>query len=166
MGFLKILFLLLPLSAFAADGGGVGQTAELLAANAPMNTTCVRGAFLNALTDNADKITQDAPESDVKQWIYDTFQSAETLGTVLSCPEIINADENETIRFLPIQYTFPNGREIVVNYETQPKVLEQHFMLATKTELPTDDPNPAVSPDDATATWVNTCFHATMKSKK
>lgn len=156
MGFLKILFLLLPLSAFAADGGGVGQTAELLAANAPMNTTCVRGAFLNALTDNADKITQDAPESDVKQWIYDTFQSAETLGTVLSCPEIINADENETIRFLPIQYTFPNGREIVVNYETQPKVLEQHFMLATKTELPTDDPNPAVSPDDATATWVNT----------
>ena len=150
------LFILLPLSAFAAGGGGVGQTATLLAANAPANTTCVRNAFVNALYDNADKIDETASESAVKQWIYDTIQSAETLGEVLACPEIIDADENETIRFLPIQYTFPNGREIVVNYETQPKVLEQRFMLATKTELPTNDPNPAVSEFDETATWTNT----------
>ena len=148
-------FFLLPLSAFAA-GGGIEQTANLLSANAPANTTCVRNAFANALYDNADKIDETAPESAVKQWIYDTMQSAETLGAVLTCPEIIDADENETIRFLPIQYTFPNGREIVVNYETQPKVLEQRFMLATKTELPTTDPNPAVSEFDETATWTNT----------
>ena len=134
----------------------MGQTATLLAANAPADTTCVRNAFVAALYDNADKISGDAPESAVKQWIYDTIQSAETLGTVLACPEIINADETDTIRFLPIEYTFPNGREIVVNYETQPKVLEQRFMLATKTELPTSDPNPAVSEFDETATWINT----------
>ena len=153
----KYFFLfLLPLSAFAAGGGGVGQTATLLAANAPADTTCVRNAFVAALYDNADKISGDAPESMVKQWIYDTIQSAETLGTVLACPEIINADETDTIRFLPIEYTFPNGRQIVVNYETQPKVLEQRFMLATKTELPTSDPNPAVSEFDETATWTNT----------
>ena len=152
----KLFFLfLLPLSAFAADGG-VTQTTELLNANAPANTTCVRNAFVNALYENADKIDEDAPESAVKQWIYDTIQSAETLGDVLTCPEIMDADENETIRFLPIQYTFPNGREIIVNYETQPKVLEQRFMLATKTELPTTDPNPAVSEFDETATWTNT----------
>jgi len=153
---LKHLFLfLLPLSAFAA-GGGVTQTAELLNANAPANTTCVRNAFVNALYENADKIDEAAPESAVKQWIYDTIQSAETLGDVLTCPEIMDADENETIRFLPIQYTFPNGREIIVNYETQARVLEQRFMLATKTELPTTDPNPAVSEFDETATWTNT----------
>lgn len=151
----NLFFLLLPLSAFAA-GGGVEQTANLLSANTPANTTCVRNAFANALYDNADKIDETASESAVKQWIYDTIQSAETLGEVLACPEIIDADENETIRFLPIQYTFPNGREIVVNYETQPKVLEQRFMLTTKTELPTDDPNPAVSEFDGTATWTNT----------
>lgn len=154
---MKNLFFLflLPLSAFAA-GGGVTQTANLLSANAPANTTCVRNAFMNALYENADKIDEDAPESAVKQWIYDTIQSAETLGDVLTCPEIMDADENETIRFLPIQYTFPNGREIIVNYETQPRVLEQRFMLATKTELPTTDPNPAISEFDETATWTNT----------
>jgi hypothetical protein len=152
---LFLCFLLLPLSAFAA-GGGVMQTAELLNANAPANTTCVRNAFVNALYENADKIDEDAPESAVKQWIYDTIQSAETLGDVLTCPEIMDADENETIRFLPIQYTFPNGREIIVNYETQAHVLEQRFMLATKTELPTTDPNPAISEFDETATWTNT----------
>mgnify|MGYP003289399443 CR=1 FL=1 len=156
MNILKsFFFFLLPLSAFAA-GGGVTQTTELLNANAPANTTCVRNAFVNALYENADKIDENAPESAVKQWIYDTIQSAETLGEVLACPEIIDADENETIRFLPIQYTFPNGREIVVNYETQPKVLEQRFMLATKTELPTTDPNPEISEFDETATWTNT----------
>ncbi len=152
---LLFFFFLLPLSAFAA-GGGVTQTAELLNANAPANTTCVRNAFVNALYENADKIDESAPESAVKQWIYDTIQSAETLGDVLTCPEIMDADENETIRFLPIQYTFPNGREIIVNYETQAQVLEQRFMLATKTELPTTDPNPAVSEFDETATWTNT----------
>lgn len=152
---LFLVFISVSLSAFAA-GGGIEQTADLLSANAPANTTCVRNAFMNALYENADKIDETAPESAVKQWIYDTIQSAETLGEVLACPEIIDADENETIRFLPIQYTFPNGREIVVNYETQPKVLEQRFMLATKTELPTTDPNPAVSEFDETATWTNT----------
>ncbi len=151
---LMLYIFLLPLSAFAA--GGVEQTAELLAANAPANTTCVRNAFMNALYENADKISETAPEAEVKQWIYDTFQSAETLGTVLTCPEIIDADEMDTIRFLPIEYVFPNGRQIVVNYETQPKVLEQRFMLATKTELPTSDPNPEVSEYDESATWTNT----------
>lgn len=156
MNIIKPLLFLLPFSAFAAGGGGVGQTTTLLAANAPADTTCVRNAFVAALYDNADKISGDAPESAVKQWIYDTIQSAETLGTVLACPEIINADENDTIRFLPIEYKFPNGRQIIVNYETQPKVLEQRFMLATKTELPTSDPNPEISEFDETATWTNT----------
>lgn len=148
-------FLLLIFSVFSANGG-IEQTANLLSANAPANTTCVRNAFMNALYDNADKISQDAPESEVKEWIYSTIQSPETLGEVLACPEIVDADDYDTIRFLPIQYNFPNGREIIVNYETQPKILKQHFMLATKTELPTTDPNPEISPDDETATWVNT----------
>ena len=152
---LKYLFLLFPLTAFAA--GGIEQTSELLnAQNQQLNTTCVRNAFVNALQDNAHNISEDAPEAEVKQWIYDTFQSAETLGEVLACPEIVESDEMTTIRFMPIEYNFPNGRQIVVNYETQPKVLHQHFMLATKAELPTTDPNPEVSPYDEKATWTNT----------
>ena len=54
------------------------------------------------------------------------------------------------------KYTFPGGREIIVNYETQPKVLKQRLSLATKRGLPSDDPNPRVGSADDTAVWTNT----------
>jgi hypothetical protein len=147
------LFLLFPITAFAA--GGFQTTAEILASLQPADTTCSRTAFENALSENAGNISENDSEYDVRQWIYSVMMSPETLGDVLSCPEIVNADDTDTFRFMP-KYTFPNGREIVITYETQPRVLEQHFMLANKTELPTNDPNPELSPDDPHATWVNT----------
>ena len=147
------LFLLFPLTAVAA--GNFQTTEQILESLRPVDTTCSTTAFENALHENANAISENDSEYDVRQWIYSIMMSPETLGEVLSCPEIANADDTDTFRFIP-KYTFPNGREIIITYETQPKVLEQHFMLANKNELPTNNPNPELSPDDPNATWVNT----------
>ena len=148
-----LFFLLFPLTAFAA--GDINTTAELLNAARPVNTECATAEFENALRENSFMVNENDDRETVRDWIYDVIQSPEALGAVLSCPEIADADDVATL-FMPIKYTFPNGRTIEINYETQPRVLDQRFMLATKTELPTNDPNPSVASTDANATWVNT----------
>ncbi|MBQ6736458.1 MAG: hypothetical protein IJQ90_03155 [Alphaproteobacteria bacterium] len=148
-----LLFLLFPLSAFAA--GDINTTAELLNMSHRVNAECATMEFNNALAENAYLMNENDDRDVVRDWIYDILQSPEALGAVLSCPEVADADETDTI-YMPIKYTFPGGRTIDINYETQVKVLEQRFMLATKTELPTNDPNPGISSTDEHATWVNT----------
>lgn len=147
------LFLLFPLTAFAA--GDINTTAELLNVSPVVNSECATAEFNNALAENAYMVSENDDRDVIRDWIYDILQSPEALGAVLSCPEIADADENDTI-YMPIKYTFPNGRTIDINYETQVKVLDQRFALATKRELPTNDPNPAISATDPNATWVNT----------
>lgn len=120
-----------------------------------VNAECATMEFNNALAENAYLMNENDDRDVVRDWIYDILQSPEALGAVLSCPEVADADETDTI-YMPIKYTFPGGRTIDINYETQVKVLEQRFMLATKTELPTNDPNPGISSTDEHATWVNT----------
>ena len=148
-----LLFLLLPLSAFAA--GDINTTAELLKITNRINSECATAEFNNALAENSFMVSEDDDRDVVRDWIYDILQSPEALGAVLSCPEVADAEETDTV-YMPIKYTFPGGRTVDINYETQVKVLEQRFLLATKTELPTSDPNPAISPTDEHATWVNT----------
>lgn len=148
-----LLFLLFPITAFAA--GDINTTAELLNAARPVNTECATAEFENALHENSFMVNENDDRETVRDWIYDVIQSPEALGAVLSCPEIADADDTATL-FMPIKYTFPNGRTIEINYETQPRVLDQRFMLATKAELPTNNPNPSVASTDANATWVNT----------
>ena len=63
--------------------------------------------------------------------------------------------DDETITFLPIEYTFPGGRQIIVNYETQPKILKQRITISEKRELPYD-PNPEIGADGDTSVWTNT----------
>ena len=147
-----LFFLFFPLTAFAA--GDINTTAEILDATRPINTECATAEFENALRENDYMVSESDDRDTVRDWIYDILQSPEALGAVLSCPEIADADETATI-FMPIKYTFPGGRTVEINYETQPKVLDQRFMLTTKTELPTNDPNPEVSSTDEHATWVN-----------
>ena len=146
-------FLLFPLTAFAA--GDINTTAELLNVSPVVNSECATAEFNNALAENAYMVSENDDRDVIRDWIYDILQSPEALGAVLSCPEIIDADENDTI-YMPIKYTFPNGRTIDINYETQVKVLDQRFALATKTELPSNTPNPEISSIDPNATWVNT----------
>ena len=143
-----------PITAFAA--GDINTTAELLhLSTQKVDAACATMEFNNALAENAFMVNEADDQDVVRDWIYDILQSPEALGAVLSCPEIADADENDTV-YMPIKYTFPGGRTIDINYETQVKVLEQRFELATKTELPTDNPNPEISSIDEHATWVNT----------
>lgn len=151
--FLIIALYLVPFNAFAV--GDINTTTELLNIAKMIDTECATNEFNNALVENAFMVSESDDRDTVQNWVYDILQSPEVLGAVLQCPEIADADENTTV-FMPIKYTFPGGRTIDINYETQIKVLEQRFMLSTKTELPTDNPNPMVSSTDEHATWVNT----------
>lgn len=122
----------------------------------PDNTQCATAVFANALATTVQTVSEDAPNTEIQQWIRTTFATPDVLRRVLECPEIANADDTETITFIPIKYTFPGDRQIVVNYETQPRVLQQRLALADKRDLPTDNsPNSRIGAD-ATSVWTNT----------
>lgn len=128
---------------------------ELLA-TVPDDTLCATAVFKNALARSASGIDANATEQDVQKWIYATMQNAAVLNEVLNCPEFQNIPDDETITFLPITYTFPTGREIVINYETQPKILRQRIALGNKRNLPSSNPNPRVGAPDDDSIWTNT----------
>lgn len=155
------LFLLaiLPTSAMAES---VPVTYEDIQAQHPNNTECATGVFANALAKTAGSVSESAPELVVQQWIYTTFSDKTVLESVLACPEIANATDTDTIKFMPIQYVFPGGREIVVNYETQPKILKQRIRLANKRGTPSSDPNPRIGTDDAVWTNIDPAWYAIM----
>lgn len=126
------------------------------------NTECATGIFAKALAQTAGSVSESDPEPVIQQWIYLTFSEKETLESVLKCPEIANAADDDTIKFMPIQYLFPGGREIVVNYETQPKILKQRITLANKRGTPSSDPNPRIGADDAVWTNIDPSWYAIM----
>ena len=118
-------------------------------------TPCASQIFANALAKNANTVSeQDEPEI-IKEWIYKTFYNHNVLSEVLKCSELSSVPDTETIKFTPIKYTFPGGREIIVNYETQPKILKQRMTLGQKRSLPSSDPNPKIGEDGDTI-WTNT----------
>ena len=118
----------------------------------PDDTKCATAAFADALAATADKIPADAHENVVQQWVHQTFANSDVLRRVLACPEIVATADDETIKFLPIEYTFTGGRTITINYETQPKILKQRLTLSQKR-----DTSAVASPrlDDG-AVWTNT----------
>lgn len=119
-------------------------------------TECATAAFANALAATANTVSETDDEIVIQQWVHKTFADANVLRTVLACPEISNIDITETIKFLPIKYTFPGGREIVINYETQPKILHQRLMLATRAAMPPAGDSPRIGGDGDNAVWTNT----------
>lgn len=130
-------------------------TTELLQ-KTPDDTQCATAVFANALAYAATDVSETDHETVIQQWIYENFSNPDVLRAVLACPEISAAADNETIKFLPIEYTFPGGRQIVVNYETQPKILKQRLSLANKRGLPDDNPSPRIGAVGDTAVWTNT----------
>ncbi len=126
------------------------------------NTECATGVFANALAQTANTVSEYDDEQTIQQWIYNTFSDKTVLERVMACPEIANADDTDTIKFMPIQYLFPGGREIVVNYETQPKILKQRITIANKRGTPSSDPNPRIGADDAVWTNVDPAWYAIM----
>ena len=129
--------------------------ADVLLYSEPNDTECATGIFADALVKSSENISETDSESDIQQWIYQTFADADVLRAVLACPEFENLADDETIKFLPISYKFPGGREITINYETQPKILKQRITLGDKRDLPSNDPNPRIGPNDD-AIWTNT----------
>ncbi len=131
--------------------------AEILLQRAPDATECATAVFANALKQNAGAVSDASSETDVQSWIYQTFALPDVLQSVMSCPEVANAAPDDTIKFLPIEYTFPQGRKIVINYETQPKILSQRILIGDKRNLPTDtDPSPRIGGANDTSIWTNT----------
>jgi len=122
----------------------------------PTDTKCATKAFADALAAKVSEIDESAPESDVQTWIFATFSKPDVLEQVLACPEIQNAPEDEPIKFIPIEYTFPGGRKIVINYETEPQILKQRLRLANKRGTPGTNPNPKIGDPDDDAIWTHT----------
>ncbi len=119
-------------------------------------TPCASQTLANALAQTADTVTEQDEPDIIKGWIYKTFYDHNVLSNVLKCPEVSSVAETETIKFTPIKYTFPGGREIIINYETQPKILKQRVMLGTKRDTPSNDPNPRIGGYDDDSVWTNT----------
>jgi len=169
MNMRKLLFvvwmIILPVAAHAVAGIDIPDaqitgediiTIDDLLNTPPADTMCATKAFADALAATVSQVTEQSTEQEIQQWIYTTFSQPDVLNRVLACPEIANADEAESIKFIPIEYTFPGGRKIVVNYETQPKVLHQRLMLANKRGLPDDNPSPRIGAANDIAVWTNT----------
>lgn len=129
--------------------------AEILTTQ-PDDTQCATAVFANALASNIDAVSETDPEYIIQQWIYEIFQTPDVLQQALACPELQNIADEETIKFLPIEYTFPGGRQIVVNYETQPKILKQRLSLASKRSVSDGSPSPRIGATGDTSVWTNT----------
>ena len=138
----------------APDAGTLITYEEVQSSRPADNTPCATQAFADALAETANTVKETDDELTIKQWITVTFAKKDVLTRVLACPEVQNTKEDETIKFLPIIYNFPSGREIVVNYETQPLVLKQRLQIANKRALPLADPNPRVGVGEDV--WTNT----------
>lgn len=146
---------LLTLNAIA-DDGDFRTTDEILYA-APDNTECATAVFANALAAGAGDVSEYDDEQTVQQWIYNVFAKPNILNAVLKCPELQSIADDDSIRFMPIQYNFPGGRQIIINYETQPKILKQRINLASKRSVETlNDPNPKIGALDDDSVWTNT----------
>ncbi len=130
---------------------------EQLLQREPDETECATRVFADALAASADAVSESDDEDVIQHWIRLTFARGDVLADVLACPEIANAADADAIKFMPIKYQFPGGREIVVNYETQPKILKQRLALANKRTVPTDNnPSPRIGGADDTSVWTNT----------
>ena len=151
--FLPVLLFTIP-GAFGADAF---TPISEIQTRTPDDTQCATGVFANALSETVNTVSETDDEITIRKWIYDAFSAPETIEKVLACPEIASAADDDTITFLPIEYTFPGGRQIVVNYETQPKILKQRLTIAQKRELPSDTtPSPQIGAPDDASVWTNT----------
>lgn len=116
-------------------------------------TKCSTKIFADALANSASEVDADAAfESDIEMWVAQVFAQKDVLEGVLQCDEIKDSHDMANIKFMPITYTFPNGRHIVVNYETQPELLRQRLRLLKRPDLMTAETD---DPTDGKAIWTN-----------
>ncbi|MBR5355029.1 MAG: hypothetical protein IK122_02790, partial [Alphaproteobacteria bacterium] len=120
-------------------------------------TDCASKIFSDALRTHSNEIDESEPEYKVRAWAHETMTgNADVLTALLDCPEIKNTADETTIIFSPIEYRFPGGRTLTINYSTQPKVLKQKLLLATKRSLPNGNANPKLMDPNDPAKYLNT----------
>lgn len=152
----SLFAIMFALNAMADSGDGFRTTDDILYGTRD-NTECATAVFANALAANAGAVSETDDEQTIQQWIYDVFGRPDVLTAVLECPEIQALSDDDTIRFMPIEYNFPNGRKITINYETQPKIFKQRINIATKRNLDAlNTPSPQIGATDDASLWTNT----------
>ena len=152
-----LCFLFASMVVFTADAADDFYTTEEILQNSPDETQCATAVFANALAADSVSISEDDDEQTIQMWIYKTFAKPDVLKAVLACPELQSRADDASIRFMPIEYDFPNGRQIIINYETQPKILKQRINLSSKRSVGTlNDPNPKIGALDDDSIWTNT----------
>jgi len=137
--------LLLPVTAWATPDYDESKLFE--SEHSP--TPCATPIFNRALANTANMIADAdvADSEDIDAWAHVAFSKADVLNAVLNCDEVKDKPDDETILFDTVTYTFPNGRKIEINYETQKKVLIQKLKLANKPKLGNGDISPDIYDD-------------------
>lgn len=120
-----------------------------------IETPCATQIYASKLAQTVSTVDESDDEEVIKQWIYSIFTNKNTVSDILKCPEL-NIPDTTTIKFTPIQYTFPMGRKVIVNYETQPKILKQRLSLSNKRDTSSLNPNPFIGDTDDGTIWTNT----------
>ncbi len=148
------LFLCTP--AFAADDGT--YSVDELLERQSTGTPCATAIYEKALSTTAAGIENpdDADTPEINTWAQITFNKPKVIESVLECPEIKELDDSDTIVFDQIQFAFPNGRTIKINYETQKGLLKQKLLAANKPQLTKDIANPDILRDiENGIVWTN-----------
>ena len=133
-------------------------TEEIIAmAHNEKSTDCSSRIFSDALRERSDEINDSMDEFKVRAWARNIMQSPDIIQRIFKCPEFQSVNETTTINFTPVIFEFPSGnRTITINYSTQPKVLKQKLMLASKPSLPDGNPNPDLFDEKNPAKYINT----------
>jgi len=118
--------------------------------------SCAGKIFSDVLAANISEVKDSDPEYVIRGWIYKNFQDPKIIQQVLNCPEFANAADDETIKLPTVVTNLPLGRQITINYETQPKILKQRLLLKNKMSLPETNPSPKIGATDDPAVWTNT----------
>lgn len=126
------------------------------------NTPCASMVFQNSLAQTANSVSETDTEEVIEQWIQTNLSDINNIKQVLACPEFTNAEPADVIEFDQIKYTFPMGREIVINYATQPNILQHKITLSQKRDLPPSDPNARIDEDNGIWTNTNPAWYGIM----
>ena len=131
---------------------------------------CAQRVYVDALRASAARTGQTlevdeyGSESDIQYWVATTFHKPDVIRKVLACLEPDGFDDEKVATIPSVAFTFPGGREVVVDYSVPVKFLRQRLLLAEKRPLP-GGPSERIGPD---AEWANTepAWYAIMVVQK
>jgi hypothetical protein len=121
--------------------------------------TCAQQTFADALISYSNTVTEQSTETEIQTWIYKNFQDPAVIKKILVCPEVAVLEDEDPLKVPPVGYQFADGRKIIVNYETSPKILQQRIDLAGKRAPPCsgdDCISPNVGAPGDKNIWTNT----------